>query len=345
AEDRFLVRGLLDAEIWKTDDGSRLLSRDDGEAAPVGRLRLWAAGDFAAGLQGFVLGAVEGGDGIGEEETEAEIEQAYLRYNFRSRPLRLEAGVLPTPIGNFSRRYFSSANPLIGSPDGYSVAYPAGVQLTGRAAKVDYRVAMVDGPLVNEAYVPEPGAALRPMLALGVNPVTGTRLGVYGTRGPYLGGAVEAMLPAGRGWKEYGQSVVGLDASFSRGHFELQADFARSRYEVPGFARNARGTAWFVEPKYTFTPRLFAALRYERNDYPYIQPVAPGVWIGSSAAFEDIEIGAGVRLAPGAVLKIAYRTDRWDVGGAMAPQFPDGWSVAAQLSYTFDVLSWFERPR
>lgn len=64
-----------------------------------------------------------------------------------------------------------------------------------------------------------------------------------------------------------------IEASFSRGHFELQADLARSRYEVPGFARDLRGTAWFVEPKVTFTPRPFAALRYERNDYPYIQAV------------------------------------------------------------------------
>jgi hypothetical protein len=345
AAERVLVGGLLDAEVWETDDGSLLLSRNGGDTAPAGRLRLWAAADLAAGLQGFLLGRAEGGTGSREGRTEAEIEQALVRYAFRTAPLRLEAGILPVPIGNFSRRYLSNLNPLIGSPDGYSVLYPAGAQATGRAAALDYRVAVVDRPLVNEKYVPEPGSALRPAVAFGLNPVAGTRLGVYGTRGPYLGRGVEPLLPPGDGWREFEQAVYGADLQFSRGHFEVHADFARARYEVPGLAVDARGTAWFVEPKYTFSPRLFAALRYEVNDYPYIAPVAPGVWIAPNAEIRDVEAGIGLRLGPGTVLKVSYRRDRWLVDPAMEEFFPEGYSIAAQFSHAFDVNSWLDRPR
>ena len=345
-DERVLVGGLLDAEFWKTDDGSRLLSRNEGEAAPAARLRLWAASEFLPRLQGFVLGEVESGKASDAGETEQELEQAYLRYSFRP-PLRLivEAGQIVTPIGNFSRRYLSSVNPLIGSPDNYSLSYPLGLNVRGQASRLDFSVALLDRPFINEHYTPEPGRALRPALALGVTPVVGTRLGAYATRGPYLGPEVTPMLLTGDDWKDFRQAVYGIDAQFSRGYFELNADVARSSYEVPGVARSVRGLAYFIEPKYTWSPRFFTALRLERNDYPFVMPLAPGVWLGTTADFYDVEAGAGYRLGPGAILKIAYRRDRWSVDPSKKSFFPDGYSISAQLSYRFDVNTWFERPR
>ena len=345
-EERVLVGGLFDAEIWKTVDGSTLLTRDGGKTAPAGRLRLWSAGQFGRGLQGFVLGAIEGGAGTEEGKTDATAEQAFLRYSFTpAERVILQAGRFVSPIGNFARRYLSSANPLVGSPGGYDPSYPVGVQVGGKAALFDYRVAIVDRPLVSGTYLPQPGTAARPALALGVTPVVGARLGVYATRGPYLSRDLEAMLPAGAGWKDFAQEVYGLDAQFSRGYFELNGDVARTAYEVPGIARDVRGGAYFVEPKYTFTPRLFAALRFERNQEAYIKPLAPGVWIGAAIAYSDIEAGAGYRLGPGTILKLAYRKDRWSVKDSLRPFYPDGYSLSMQLSHTFDANSWFERPR
>jgi hypothetical protein len=340
------VGGLLDSEVWKTDGASRFLSRNDGDAAPAARLRLWAVGDFLPRLQGYVLGEVEGGKGSDEGKTEHELEQAYLRYSFRP-PLRLtiEAGQLATPIGNFSRRYLSSVNPLIGSPDNYTLSYPLGLQVGGKAARLDYRVSLLDRPFVNTDWTPEPGRALRPALAVGLTPVVGTRLGAYATRGPYLGPKVAPMLPAGDAWEDFRQVVYGIDAQFSRGYFELNADIARSSYEVPAVAQSVRGLVYFIEPKYTWTPRFFTALRLERNDYPFIMPLGPGVWLAATTDLYDGEVGAGYRFGPGAILKVAYRRDYWRVDPSMKSFFPDGYSISAQLSYRFDVNSWFERPR
>src|SRR5262245_4829218 len=346
-EEKALVGGLLDSEIWKTDDGSRLLSRNEGEAAPAAHLRLWAAGDFTTQLQGFVMGYAQGGKGTEEGTTETELEQAYLRFSFKP-PVRMmfEAGKMTMPIGNFSRRYLSNVNPLIGAPDSYSVTYPLGVQVSGQAARFDFRASLLDKPFVNEGYVPEGiGQALRPALAVGVTPAVGTRLGAYATRGPYLGPSISSMLPAGAEWRDFRQGVYGADVQFSRGYFEVNGDFARSSYEVPGVPQSVRGTAWFIEPKYTWTPRFFTALRLERNDYPYIMPINPFYWLHSNADLFDVEAGAGYRFGPGTILKVAYRRDYWRGDPSGADLFPDGYSFSAQLSYRFDVNSWFERPR
>jgi hypothetical protein len=345
-DERVLVGGLFDVEIWKTDDGSLLLSRNGGDAAPGGTLRLWAATEFRPRLQGFVMEEAVGGKANVESGTETELEQAFVRYTFHPPVhLAIEAGQLVSPIGNFSRRYLSSVNPLIGSPDSYSVSYPLGLQVGGQAARFDYRVALVDRPFVNENYVPETGRALRPALAAGFIPFVGTRLGAYATRGPYLGPRVASSLSPGEAWRDFDQAVYGLDAQFSRGYFELNGDFARSSYEVPGGGRSVRGRAYFIEPKYTWSPRFFTALRLERNDYAYVAPLGPGVWLATAVDFYDVEAGAGYRFGPGTILKVAYRRDRWRVDDALKSFFPDGYSLSAQLSYSFNLNSWLERPR
>lgn len=341
-----VVKGLQDLECFQTDSDSRLLSRNDGDVAGAGRLRLWVGADFTSGFQGVLLGRLEGGKAYGDSGTTGAIEQAFVRYVAPgSAHLMVDAGRVVFPIGNFSKRYLSSVNPLIGSPDSYDVAYPEGVVVTGAASFFDYRVAVVDRPLANEKYVPEGDTAWRPALDFGFTPTIGLRLGAYFTQGPYLGHAVEPMLPVGLSWRDFGQRIAGLELEFSRGHFEINGDWAFSKYEVPAHSHPSRGQAWFLEPKYTWTPRLFTALRVEKNDYPYIQPIDSSTWIAQNVAFYDVEVGVGWRFTPDLVLKASYRRDDWDVAESMESFFPNGYSCALQLSYGFDVGSWFERRR
>jgi hypothetical protein len=344
--DHVVVKGLQDLELFQTDSNSRLLSRNDGELAGAGRLRLWAAAEFTSGFQGVLLGRLEGGKANDESGTRGEIEQAFLRYVSPGRThLMVDAGRVVFPIGNFSKRYLSSVNPLIGAPDSYDVAYPEGVVVTGAASFFDYRIAVIDRPLANKEYVPEGDTSWRPAADLGFTPVIGLRLGAYVTQGPYLGRAVEPMLAAGEPWRDFDQRVAGLELEFSRGHFELNGDWAFSTYEVPTRATLSRGQAWFFEPKYTFTPRLFAAMRVEKNDYPYIRPIDSTLWIAQNVTFHDVEAGLGWRFTPELVLKASYRRDEWNVSDSMKSFFPNGYSCGLQLSYGFDVKSWFEPRR
>jgi len=342
----WIVRGLQDVVLLDTDDGSRVLSRNEGDPAGVGRLRLWVAGELGAGLEGQIVGRIEGGEGTPDGESESTIEQALLRWvpPWGAR-LLVDAGKVAAPFGNFRDRTFSDVNPLIGAPDGYDVSYPLGLVVTGQASRLDYRVAVLDGPMTNENYVPEAGSAWRPGAALGVTPMIGFRLGGYATQGPYLGPSVEAQLPAGEHWRDFEQRILGVELKFSRGHFELNGDVAFSRYDVPTSEAESRGQAWFLEPQYAWTPRLFTALRLERNDYPFIRPVSSAFWIARNAKFYGLEAGLGWRFSPPLLIKGSYRADRWDVDPARAAMFPDGHAVAIELSYRFDVLSWFEPPR
>lgn len=346
AEERAIVKGLFDAEMWKTDSGSRLLNKNEGDPALQGRLRLWAAGDFNLRLQGFVLGEIEGGQASEQGETEIDIEQTFLRYSFPS-PLRLvlEAGKFATPLGSFSKRYFSNINPLIGTPGSYDVSYPLGIKASGSAARFDYWAAVIDLPLSNEKYVPEPSRAPRPALGAGVTPIIGMRLGAYFTQGPYLNRDLGPMLPPGAGWKDYRQKIMGFEVQYSRGYFEVNSEFTLSGYDVPTRSEAVWGKAYYIEPKYTWSPRFFTALRLEKNDYAYVKPLSSTFWLARTVNYYDVEAGLGYRLGSGTVLKAAYRRDLWTVEESLKPFFPDGYSVSVQLSYSFDVNSWVERPR
>jgi hypothetical protein len=342
ADEHVRIQGLSDAEVWNTDPDFSRLTRDEGDTAPLGRLRLWAMGDFAKGLQGFALGEVEGGRGSEDGERDTELRQAYLRYSFSSpKRLVLQAGKLTLPYGNFSRRYFSSSNPLIGSPSNYPISYPLGIQISGAISRFDFMAAVLDGPLTRQYYGSEPESSPRPALMVGVTPMTGMRIGGYFTQGEYLEKIGQNWLLPGDRIGEFHEKVLGLDLQFSMGHFELNSEMTQARLEVP-YAGDARGRMVYAEPKYTFSPRWYAALRYERGDLPDAYWVMNAIWSPEHRKVHDLEAGAGFRISPGLLVKASYRTeiDHGDATGEL-----EGHAVALQLSYTFDINSWLERPR
>src|SRR6185503_20257811 len=53
ASERYLIEGLVDGEAWSTGQQSLLLSRNAGDPATEGRLRLWAAVQITRDLQGM----------------------------------------------------------------------------------------------------------------------------------------------------------------------------------------------------------------------------------------------------------------------------------------------------
>ena len=229
-EERLLVQGLADAEIWNTSGQSGMLSRNEGEAATLGRLRIWAAGDFMEGLQGFALGRVAGGRAAQEDSTGVTLEQAYLRYSLAApKRLVLQAGRLPVPYGNFSRRYFSSSNPLIGDPALYQISYPLGVQISGALSRFDFTAALLDGPMTRQEYDSAPESSPRPALAAGITPATGFRIGAYFTKGEYLDEIGKTWLLPGDDLGDFHEKVLELDIQFSRAHFELNGELTQAR--------------------------------------------------------------------------------------------------------------------
>jgi hypothetical protein len=328
--------------LWKTDDGSVLLSRNEGEAAMLGRLRMFGGIEFGPIVQIVGIGTLVGGKARQEEDEDdvaVELEQLALRVSpGATSPVLFEAGRLPSPVGAFTARRFSNINPLIGEPDAYgALAYPWGAQVSATVSRFDLRAAMLDKPVVNPRYTPLPGAYMRPHVAAGWSPATGLRIGASYTAGPYLGPDEEALIPAGHSWKDYDQRVIGGEIQFSRGYFEWNGEVALSHYEVANGADPIDGVAYYGEFKYTWTPRFFTALRLEQNDYPFIMPISPDFWVARKANFYDGEIGVGYRLGAGTLVKLGYRRDVWTVDEDIRPFLPDGYSFSTQISQTFDL--------
>jgi hypothetical protein len=343
AQAPLMLRGHVDGEYWDTDTSSNLLSRNGGRPTMLGRVTLWGAVQPVPQLVAY--GLVDATTSSAGDDYDAHVDQAGVRYT-HSPWLVIDAGRITAPLGTFAARRFSWRNPLIGAPDGYPVTYPYGVVFSGAAKLVDVRAGAVSLPLAHEDYTPEPDHALRPVLAVGVTPVFGFRLGAGYTWGPYLGDSVVGADAGNRPWRSYDQRVTTADLSFSRGYFELVAEAAHSSYDVPTRAEASEGVTWYVEAKYTFTPRLFVATRLGRNDYPFIRRVAPDTWVARSTDFHDEELGIGVRLGAFTLLKASYRQDRWDVdAGNAAFVRPGGRAFAVQLSQQFDVVDLVTRRR
>jgi hypothetical protein len=340
AQGGLLLQGVYDAEVWKTDSASQLLARNHGRPGLLGRVNLWSAVEPLRDVVLFGQLQAETGNARHEPGSEVYVNQYGARWS-PSDAFVLEAGKITHIVGVFSSRHLSFRNPLIGEPDGYSLVYPNGVRVSGAAAMVDYRAGVLSKPVWHEGYTPDPSSAWRPAMGVGVTPFMGFRIGASATVGPYLG-KEDAVFIADGAWQRYKQRIVAADLQLSRGYFEANAEIARASYDVPDRTDAATGLTWYVETKYTFTPRLYAAVRAERNDYPFISllvtPFNGPAWIASNSDFTDVELGGGFRVTSSTLLKVSVRADHWVPNPNPNAPTASGRALAMQLSQTFDVV-------
>jgi hypothetical protein len=334
-----LLEGVGDGEFWSTTGNSTLLTRNGGRGSGLGRVSMWGAIEPLPGLVFFGSGRGEFGAARPDtNQSEVYMEQFGARLAF-SRRLVIDGGKLQPLVGTFAPRHFSNRNPLIGSPDGYSLEYPYGVQASGEIGWFDYRAAMASLPSTHEYYTPPSTARLRPALGAGVRPIAGLRIGGSFTVGPYLNTSYTAAQLGGAPWTSYHQRVVAADVAYAHGYLETHAEAARGSYDVPTRATPIVGWTYYGEAKYTLSPRWFVAARVERNDYPFIRGLATNTWVARLTDFVDGEAGVGYRISPSTLLKTSIRADRRWVSTAAT----GGPAFAVQLSQSFDVVSWFNR--
>jgi len=333
---RLRVEALVDGELWKTDDGSRLLAKNSGRPAPQGVVHGWVAYALTRDLELAGVAMVEGGY-ADEERFDKYLELLELRYK-PTELFGIRVGKMLSPVGTFGARHFSNVNPLIGEPDLYPPQYPWGAVVSGVVGAFDYRAGMVSLPTVNPRYSPEPGHRLRPAAGAGLSLGPSLHLGVSMTQGPYLGQSVAAFLPDGASWGDYNQTVRAADLRYSYGYFETRAEAAWSSYEVPTQSKDVRGFGWYDEMRVTLSPRLFAALRYEDFKYAFVRAVRPGFWVAAETVERNAEVGVGYRASETAQLKVSYRRDYWpgEARPGAAP-LPDGSALAVQISYHIDI--------
>jgi hypothetical protein len=341
AQRGLLLQGIFDAEGWSSSATSNLLTKNRGNAAGLARLQAWGAIEPLPSVVLYAQGEVEAGSASPTPSARPQTEQFGVRYG-RSEHFVFDAGRITPVIGTFASRHFSTRNPLIGVPDGYTLDYPYGVKLSGEVTHADYRIALVSLPTTHINYQPTPTGRLRPAVGVGVTPIVGLRIGGSFTVGPYLNSALDSMLPTSKPWNDYNQHVAAVDFSFSRGYLETHAEGARGTFDVPGRQSPITGFTYYGEAKYTLSPRFYVAARVERNKYPFIRRTTTA-WVSRLTDFVDGEAGVGVRLTTSTLLKGSYLADRWWVAPtATGFRGQGGHAIAIQLSQAFDVMGLLE---
>jgi hypothetical protein len=138
--------------------------------------------------------------------------------------------------------------------------------------------------------------------------------------------------------------VTAADLAASVGYLELRAEAGLASYDVPNRAEPIEGLQYYVEGKYTLSPRVFVAARLQRNDYPFIGWVdtgpGTGFWVARKTDFHDEEFGVGYRMTASTLIKASYHQDLWHVNASnQAFVRPGGRAFAVQLSQRFDMLN------
>lgn len=147
-----------------------------------------------------------------------------------------------------------------------------------------------------------------------------------------------ADLVAAAGTREaHTQRTLGLDAEYSRAYRIVRGEVIDSRWTVPAVAAPLIGAplaahAAFVETRYRFTPRFFAAARADRLTFSSVRGERrfAGQPTPSDAPVTRIEAGGGVYLERNLTLRAVVQRN-WRAAGLVKNRT----FTSAQLAYWF----------
>jgi hypothetical protein len=171
------------------------------------------------------------------------------------------------------------------------------------------------------------------------HPVIGLIVGASAASGEFLTKSLEDRYEPVLGKHAYTQRAIGADAEYSRGYWIVRGEFIDSRWNLPILGLPPIDTplhayTGFVETRYRFTPRYFAAMRADRLTFNRIRGEAVrngrpsfDTW---DAPVTRVEAGGGVYLQRNVTFRVALQFNKRDGGFIHQRTFP-----SAQLVYWF----------
>jgi hypothetical protein len=218
------------------------------------------------------------------------------------------AGQLSTAFGSFLLRYDDADNPLVDLPMEYgyydtpvSNLSVAGAQIDGTRGKWDGRLQFANSSPANPRSLFEHDQYGNWAGGGGFTIRQGLRFGVSAYRGPYLDRQSPYFLPGEANPSSLPAHALGLDASWSRGHWtvlgELQ-NFVTPYTVIPTF----REQAGYAELKRVLNPRWYVAGRVGYTS------------ANASGKVQSYEGAAGFRPNRLQLIKIDYELQHYSVG-------------------------------
>jgi hypothetical protein len=278
---------------------------------------------------------------------DAMLYQLQVRYQSATRvPVRVDAGVITSPLGLATLELRPDVNPTVGYPSYYFVplpafdagrdrvqlmsgGYPLGAIVSVSGEHWDARAGVTDSTPARSRKVFAGGPdAMRQLVAGGgLTPRTGLRVGAAFARGGYrrTNRLANGIGSAGTAPAHHDEraTVLNLEAEYAFGYTKFSGEWVRDRFDTSTGPAVAAG--YYVQAVHSLSPRVFTSGRVLRVSSP--------VQAGSSREQRTMgtaELTAAYRLTPEWTMKAGYQGTR---------RFgSDAWAHAAVAS-----LVWSQR--
>jgi hypothetical protein len=214
--------------------------------------------------------------------------------------------------------------------------WDTGVEAHAASARLDGSIAVTRGTLSNPR-VADDNRGMQISGRVAWKPVVGLVIGASAARGEFLARAISDTYAPILGTRSYSQRAVAVDAEYSRDYWIVRGEVIDSRWTVPGLnlpliGSPLRATAGFVEARYRFGPRYFAAARADRLTFSRVRGArlfngAPTPW---DAPVTRLEAGAGVYLRRTLTARAVVQRNWRDAGRVTARTF-----LSAQIAFGF----------
>jgi hypothetical protein len=252
-------------------------------------------------------------------EWNRQIWMAALRYERAgSIGVRIDAGLIASPVGLASLTLRPHLNPTISQPASLFTplpaadlqgtrtnligpVYPLGGQLTLSQLRWDVRAAVIDTSPVRPRRVFSPANPPRfptVVVGAGVTPVIGLRIGASVARGGWLNAGESPSVTRDRD-----ATVVAIESEFSFRFTKLSGEWVRDTLETENGRRAYSG--WFLQGQQALGARWFVAGRIERMAGPLV--LADAV---EDQRFDGFEETLGFRLTRELTLRAGHRARR-----------------------------------
>ena len=358
---RARVSGLLDVEGYYFEHPAPGLIDTEDRFFFNPRLTLFLDAQLGPSTYFFAQARLDRGFDGGDNGPRFDLDEYAVRYTpWSDGRLSFQFGKSATIIGTWTARHLSWDNPFVNAPLSYEnplpvsdtelpasrrtfgrvendekyeylpviwgPAYATGLTLAGRASMFEYAAEVKNVPVAarpeswraTEVGFSQPAVDGR--FALHLTPEW--TVGVSAVNGVYLRPEVGPLLPDRRGYDDYRQYMLGQEASYAAGHWQVWAETFESHFEVPRVG-HLDTLSYYVEARYKFTPQLFGALRWNQQISTAIDgaPRTPDTW--------RVDAAAAYRFTEHLQIKLQYSFE----GGE--PLYGRGSTVATQLTARF----------
>jgi hypothetical protein len=255
-------------------------------------------------------------------DTSKEMYQLQVRYQPTTKlPVRIDAGIIASPLGIIALEMRPDRNPIIGSPSYYfsplpsfdgrldrvqllSGGYPLGAIASVSGRRWDARAGVTDGtPARNRKMISSNRPQAEPQFVAGggVTPSVGLRLGAGFARGVYRDRAsAPTAVPLTRDARA---TVFNVEGEYSVGYSRFAGEWIVDSFETATTPAVARG--YLLEAVQTLTPRIWAAARTTHLSTPVF---VTGLRVRRTGDTADATLG--YRVTPGILFKVGYQGSR-----------------------------------